>query len=326
MSDEYSSQIRRLDQRGRSLESEVSDLESEVSSLKSKVGYVEDLDYELRGIRGDISSVESDLSSVTDDLGSLDDDVRCHIKETSRDLKRLVARVQALEASSRIANGASEADFDTVEPLWRDLARTAALGREIRSELLSVQQRSAHSSGIRALKGAVRERDELRSEVVAAAAVLAATPPQAAEHRKAVLTFESARAHADNHHQRAVKLNGPAQQARAALDRDDALRETNASLLEESDKAQKELTALLRGCLAEAIRDRSLMPMWFVTVLGPVPPAERTQEWMDLATEVLAYRVTHQVTDAVVALGPETDDLPERWEWHDDLTERLKRW
>ncbi|MFE7246223.1 hypothetical protein, partial [Streptomyces sp. NPDC057580] len=39
MSDEYSSQIRRLDQRGRSLESEVSDLESEVSSLKSKVGY-----------------------------------------------------------------------------------------------------------------------------------------------------------------------------------------------------------------------------------------------------------------------------------------------
>ncbi|MGW3746342.1 hypothetical protein ACWD62_38810 [Streptomyces sp. NPDC005146] len=44
MSDEYSSQIRRLDQRGRSLESEVRDLESEVSSLKSKVGYVEDLD------------------------------------------------------------------------------------------------------------------------------------------------------------------------------------------------------------------------------------------------------------------------------------------
>lgn len=135
-------------------------------------------------------------------------------------------------------------------------------------------------------------------------------PAWATEHQKAVLTFESARAHADNHHQRAVKLNGPAQQARAALDQDDALRETKASLLEESDKAEKELTALLRGCLADAIRDRSLMPMWFVTVLGAVPPTEKTQEWMDLATEVLAYRATYQVTDTVVALGPETDDIP----------------
>ncbi|MDX3772195.1 MULTISPECIES: hypothetical protein [unclassified Streptomyces] len=98
------------------------------------------------------------------------------------------------------------------------------------------------------------------------------------------------------------------------------------SLLEESDKAEKELTALLRGCLAEAIRDRSVMPMWFVTVLGPVPPAEKTQEWMDLATEVLAYRVTYQVTVTVVARGPETDDIPGRWDWHDDLAERLKRW
>ncbi|MFC9537066.1 hypothetical protein ACFT38_42455 [Streptomyces sp. NPDC056975] len=263
----------------------MSDLESDVSSLKSKVGYVDDLDYELRDIRSDISSVESDLSSATDDLSSLDGDVRRHIKETNRDLNRLVARVQALEARSRIADGTPEADFDTVEPHWRNLAHTAALGREVRSELLSGQQRLAHSSSIRAFNGEVKQRDELRSKAVEAAAVLAATPPQDPEHQQAALSFASARAQADRHHERAVKLNGPAEQARAALEEDDALREAKVSFLEESDNAEKELAGLLRGRLADAIRGRLLMPMWFVTVLGPVPPAEKTQEWVDLATE-----------------------------------------
>ncbi len=58
------------------------------------------------------------------------------------------------------------------------------------------------------------------------------------------------------------------------------------------------------GRLADAIRDRAPLPMWFVTVLGPVPPAHKTQEGMDLATQVLAYRVTYGITDHAVALGP----------------------
>ncbi|MFB1046803.1 hypothetical protein [Streptomyces chrestomyceticus] len=82
-------------------------------------------------------------------------------------------------------------------------------------------------------------------------------------------------------------MAGPARAAQAALARDDSLRQAKASLIEQGDKAQRKLNWLLRGRLADAIRDRALLPMWFVTVLGPVPPAHRTQEWMDLATEVL---------------------------------------
>ncbi|PRH79261.1 hypothetical protein C6N75_10575 [Streptomyces solincola] len=63
--------------------------------------------------------------------------------------------------------------------------------------------------------------------------------------------------------------------------------------------------------------------MWFVTVLGPVPPAHKTQAWLDLATQVLAYGVT----DQVVALGPAPDEyLPRRTEWHGELVENLRRW
>ncbi|MGW6878569.1 hypothetical protein ACWGHA_40325 [Streptomyces xanthophaeus] len=73
--------------------------------------------------------------------------------------------------------------------------------------------------------------------------------------------------------------------------------------------------------------DRALLPMWFVTVLGPVPPAHKTQAWMDDATQVLAYQVTYGITDQVLALGPAPDQYtPRCTECHDELVKNLRRW
>ncbi|MFC8728206.1 hypothetical protein [Streptomyces bacillaris] len=48
---------------------------------------------------------------------------------------------------------------------------------------------------------------------------------------------------------------------------------------------------------------------------------------MDLATQVLAYRVTYGISDLVVALGPAPDAyLPRRTEWHGELVKSLRRW
>ncbi|MDF4254606.1 hypothetical protein [Streptomyces sp. WMMB303] len=48
---------------------------------------------------------------------------------------------------------------------------------------------------------------------------------------------------------------------------------------------------------------------------------------MDLATQVLAYRVTYTITDHVLALGPEPDQHePRRISWHHQLTRALNRW
>ncbi|MFJ8596860.1 hypothetical protein [Streptomyces sp. NPDC093598] len=48
---------------------------------------------------------------------------------------------------------------------------------------------------------------------------------------------------------------------------------------------------------------------------------------MDLATQVLAYRVIYGITDQVVALGPAPDDhVPRRTEWYRELTKDLRRW
>ncbi|MEU7599389.1 hypothetical protein AB0B79_41450 [Streptomyces sp. NPDC039022] len=65
MSDDYGCQVRRLETRTGSVE-------SELCSLRSKLGEVEDLDDELRDIRGDLRSLEDDLGTVRNELTELD--------------------------------------------------------------------------------------------------------------------------------------------------------------------------------------------------------------------------------------------------------------
>ncbi|MEW1678119.1 hypothetical protein AB0O47_33510 [Streptomyces noursei] len=320
MSDDYSHQVRRLETR-------TGGVEHELHSLRSKLGAVEDLDYELRDIRGDVSSLEDDLSSIRRELTELDDDVRGHIQDTDQALKRLTGRVQALEAHLLAANGAPHADLDTFDPECKKLARTANHGWHVRSGMLSRQQREAHQLKIREYEGAVAERDEHRNKVMDAAGILATQPRASREFKQAAMDFGMSRTLAERNDQRAHQLTSPAKTAQAALDQDDLLRQAKASLIEQGDKAEKKLNWLLRGRLADAIRDRALLPMWFVTVLGPVPPAHKTQEWMDLATQVLEFRITYEVTDHVVALGAESDEYaPRRAAWRREIAKELRRW
>ncbi|MEU3356069.1 hypothetical protein [Streptomyces sp. NPDC037389] len=320
MSDDYSYQVTRL-------ESRTGSVENELFSLRSKLGDVDDLDDELRRIRSEIGSVEDDVSSVRSDLSELDDDVRGHIHDTEQALKRLTGRVQALEAHLLAAQGAPQADLDTIDPEWKKLARTATHGWHVRSGLLSDHQRDAHRRQVLHYEGALEERDEHRSKVIEAAGILASTPHGAPEFKQAVMDFGTSRSLAESHEQRARHLAGPAKTAQAALAQDDVLRQAKTSLIDQGDKAQKKLEWLLRGRLAEAVSRRALLPMWFVTVLGPVPPADKTQEWMDLATQVMLYRVTYEVTDQVVALGPELAEYAaRRTAWHKELTRALRRW
>lgn len=320
MSDDYGHQVRRL-------ETQTDGMEHELHSLRSKLGEVEDLDYELRDIRGDIRSLEDDLSTARNDLTELDDDVRDHIQDTEQALKRLTGRIQALEAHLLAAGGAPLADLNTVDPEWKKLARTASHGWHVRSGLLPGHQREAHRLKVREYEGAIAERDDHRDKVVEAAGVLATQPRTSRDFKQAVMDFGMSNTLAESHDQRAQKLAAPAQAAQAALAQDDSLRQAKASLIDQGDRAERKLNLLLRSRLADAIRDRALLPMWFVTVLGPVPPAHKTEEWMDHATQVLAYRVTYGITDQVVALGAAPDEyVPRRTEWHRELVKNLRRW
>ncbi|TKS96443.1 hypothetical protein E4U91_36795 [Streptomyces lasalocidi] len=83
----------------------------------------------------------------------------------------------------------------------------------------------------------------------------------------------------------------------------------------------------LRSRLADAVSSRALLPAWFVTVLGAAPPARATDHWLETATRVLLYRLTYDITDQVVALGPEPCDADRhRRSWYEGLRKDLRRW
>ncbi|WP_326584638.1 hypothetical protein OG889_40360 [Streptomyces sp. NBC_00481] len=143
----------------------------------------------------------------------------------------------------------------------------------MRSGLLPRHRREAHRLKVREYEGAVAERDEHRDKVVEAAGILASQPHTSREFKQAVMDFGMSRTLAERNDQRARQLAGPAQTAQAALAQDDSLRQAKASLIEQGDKAERKLNWLLRGRLADAIRDRALLPIWTAcpaSVLDPL--------------------------------------------------------
>ncbi|WP_246144828.1 hypothetical protein [Actinacidiphila oryziradicis] len=117
------------------------------------------------------------------------------------------------------------------------------------------------------------------------------------------------------------------EEADNALAADAKARAEKQGVIAAGEKAGKKLTLALRSRLADAISARTLLPSWFVTVLGAAPPAPRTQQGMDTATQVLLYRVTYDVTDSVVALGDKpVGRTGRRAEWYAQLSKDLRHW
>lgn len=154
MSGDYDHQLRDLEYR-------IDSLESDLGSLSGKFGYTEDLDHELRDIRSEVSSSDSRV----DDL---DTDLRDHITQTDRAVKRLIGQVQLLEGHLLAAGGARRADLDTFTDEQRRLARRVSSGWEARDVLLSRGELSDHQYRVQRQGTVVAQRREQRDAVVAA--------------------------------------------------------------------------------------------------------------------------------------------------------------
>jgi FdhD protein len=115
-------------------------------------------------------------------------------------------------------------------------------------------------------------------------------------------------------------------EAAERLGLDEELRRAHAHVIDDGERAWAHLLARLRGRVAEAVGEGALLPAWFTTVLGPIPPAEDTRDWMEAATHLLAYRVTYGITDPVVALGSEPGEghTARRRAWHQQLKRQLR--
>ncbi|MFE1927507.1 hypothetical protein ACFW91_33755 [Streptomyces asoensis] len=320
LSDDYGYEIRSLDSR-------IDDLETGLESLKTSFGYVDDLEYELRKIRSDVSDADDKADDVRNSIEDLEGVVRGQIADTDRALKKLTARIQVLEANLAAADKMPQADFDSFPASWRTLGELAGKSREARTMLLTPAERQSHSSSIRSYQEAVEQRDEQYSTVLTAAKSLATTAYGTTQHKQAAQAFLTSRQQADHFTRLAGQRAGLARRAQTALTQDRETRAHHAELIKEGEQAQKKLHWKLRMRISEALRNRALLPMWFVTVLGPVAPARDTESWLEAATSVLAYRVTYNITDHVLALGEQLeDDHPGRDQWRQELSKTLRRW
>ncbi|MEV8528983.1 CopG family transcriptional regulator [Streptomyces sp. NPDC052000] len=242
----------------------------------------------------------------------------------------LATRVAALERHLRQAKGAVVVDLDEDRGgELHALAVTAAKGRTAQAGLLSDHERTRLQLDGRHLEQAREERAQHRSVVLRAAAVLAGTQAGDPQRKAAQLDFEAFAPKAQAAHRRIANLAAAAARSTAKLEADDGVRAKNAKAIAAGERADTKLRMrLLRSRLSDAVAGADLLPVWFATALGPMPPARNANEWMDAAADVLAYRATYQVTDPVVALGPDLDEYvgPRRQAWAEKLTRELRRW
>ncbi|MFF9593827.1 hypothetical protein ACF1FX_32365 [Streptomyces sp. NPDC014646] len=319
MTEGYDPEIRNLDRR-------IGSLESDLEALSRKFGYTDDLDYELRDVRDDIRTAEGRIEELGSNLEELDDDLREHASDTDRALKRLAGQVQLLEGNLLASGKAHLADLDTLTDEQRKLARTVARGQQARSALLSPHVRLAYQQRVQQFETGVAQCREYRAAVIDAVGKLVGTMSSPVSKQVAE-ALTSTRAQEQQLRRRLDAQADQVEQARSALSADAKVRAENQRTITAGDRAEQKLTLVLRSRLADAISARAVLPAWFVTVLGSVPPAAGTRTWMDTATQVLLYRAVHNITDTVVALG---DKPPGRTgiraESYEQLAKDLRRW
>jgi hypothetical protein len=127
--------------------------------------------------------------------------------------------------------------------------------------------------------------------------------------------------------QEGTQLETAARVARERLGGDEEVRSRHGHDIEAVGHAWDELCHQLRDLIDSAVAQHALFPAWFRDSLGLAPPPDAPTRWFELATEILAYRVTYRVTSDASALGdpPPGDASSRRREWYQRLRAGLAR-
>ncbi|MGW3060610.1 CopG family transcriptional regulator [Streptomyces goshikiensis] len=271
----------------------------------------------------------SELQDAKETAEARSDELEESISETETGLERLTTRVSALERHLRQAEGAVVVDLDVDRGgKLRGLGLAVDEGLAAEEALLPAHQRNVLQLRITHHQQARQALAGHRSTVREAAAVLASTAAGDPRRRKAEQAFTKAAAEAQKGQERIGRLAESAQGAQAEQAADNARRARSAAVIEAGQRARTQLRVRLRSRLSDALTGTDLLPLWFTTALGPMAPPRRAEEWLETALEVLAYRVTSQVTDPVLALGiaPDAGQAPRRAAQFNELKRSLRDW
>ncbi|MEV0700020.1 hypothetical protein AB0I53_19230 [Saccharopolyspora sp. NPDC050389] len=243
-----------------------------------------------------VESAETENNQLEQRLDKLDDQ-----------LQQLADQIAVLERRA-LTTSTNRADLNTRTPTERRLARSARRAKELERELLPEYARKYKQNSISTFESQVQELADNEStlvEAIAELADLAKRDPRTAEHQAARARYTQAKTQVETSRRFVTPHRCQAiEDDRATLAADAKKRAKHGAEIDAGKQDWFRLCRALRNRISKAIDSGAALPPWFTTVLGPTPPATRTEKWVNTATLLLAYRAMYEVTDLVVALGP----------------------
>ncbi|MDT5034770.1 MAG: hypothetical protein QOC94_4941 [Actinoplanes sp.] len=306
------------------------DLERALRTLRQRVGELGD---EIEETQSRHRSLDAQVDGIDDRVGALErtqqeleetqEGLHESMDSTAAAVRSLAATVGWIERRLHTERDIPAADVDTADDVLRQLATRARQGQQSAAVLLDESARARHQ---RQIDDLTRLEQQIRETVAAAlqhSATLATTEPGSAGHVRAATQYRALARALAGYQGQLPAARKAAESARQALKIDDEHRQVHGPQVMTGESAHTQLMTRVRDRLDTAVADSALLPAWLTLVLGHQPVGEDVDKWMNTATSLLAYRVTYEVVDPVVALGEPTHDDPRREKWHRDLGRRL---
>jgi hypothetical protein len=243
------------------------------------------------------------------ELAAEQDEFRSQVSRGMREFGLRAARIegecQLLEGLLRREKGDVPVDLDAVPAAFRALVEDVREAERIRSALLDDDARTAHHRQIKVFEDRGRELAETRQRALEASHALAVGKAGSWAFRKAAARYRAARAGLDEQETALAAARTTRDAAERELRRDAT--QQQAFRAHPGASVADRLAAHVRDRIDAAVVEYELFPAWFVTELGHRPPVARAAEWRAAAIQLVLYRITYEVTDVVVALGPKPD-------------------
>ncbi|MFD9705959.1 hypothetical protein [Lentzea sp. NPDC059081] len=271
---------------------------------------VKALNDKLERLKKDLQSLTTRLDDTQTEAAQQQLSITNQLKDNSRKLTKTDERVNELaESVHRLerllvalnrkirASNTERADFDTWPEITENQLTRIAAGQDAYARKTFTPQEA------KLTRKAIAEYDRDAREAMEAAEALTHLPANAeALWRKNYRQWHDITA-----------------RTRPDLPDDDTHAKDTAAK-SAGNTAIAEVRQHIRTRVEDAVARDLLFPAWFENALGPAAPPGRADDWLFTATDVVLYRLLHNVTSPADALGPAPSEEGHRKTLHDRLT------
>lgn len=301
-----------------------------------------EFEYDLRRLRSDLDS----------DLRRVEDDLRAEIENTRSELQSLSASTvdtyeelqQRCSAATTTADDAlrqaqhlaawltrysrpGEPRTVVADPTDRPatglltLALKADQAVHLSEQLLTDHVRNRLRADVAHLTDWQQTRAAAQAAAVKSSKTVADTDANDPDHVTAAAAFTRAHAELTRLDRTRSQIEQRAQSARSKLAADEQARSEHEYSITDGIEAGVDLRHTIKAQILDAREADALFAPWFTGCFGFSPQGP---DWLDLAVEVCAYRITYNISsERPLGPPPESDWSTTRRDWHDDLRRQL---